>query len=137
MSSRDTNWITECERFQCERHIFPPYIRHILHRRVRRYFPLLVCSHSLFNTMYGPYKKKKMLTLRRDKDAKHRLKGYPSVHGTIPATAFNRNGSIFAYAVSYDWSKGHQSNNLGYPIKVMLHPIKDDEAKPKPAVKKR
>ncbi|KAL0639630.1 RNA export factor gle2 [Maublancomyces gigas] len=72
-----------------------------------------------------------------DKDAKHRLKGYPSVHGTIPATAFNRNGSIFAYAVSYDWSKGHQSNSPGYPIKVMLHPIKDDEAKPKPAVKKR
>ncbi|KAH8148181.1 uncharacterized protein LAJ45_07633 [Morchella importuna] len=72
-----------------------------------------------------------------DKDAKHRLKGYPSVNGTIPATAFNRNGSIFAYAISYDWSKGHQSNNPQYPIKVMLHPIKDDEAKPKPVVKKR
>lgn len=81
--------------------------------------------------------KRCLLTPHRDKDAKHRLKGYPSVHGTIPATAFNRNGSIFAYAVSYDWSKGHQSNNPGYPIKVMLHPIKDDEAKPKPAVKKR
>lgn len=78
-----------------------------------------------------------LLTLCRDKDAKHRLKGYPSVNGTIPATAFNRNGSIFAYAISYDWSKGHQSNNPQYPIKVMLHPIKDDEAKPKPAVKKR
>jgi len=73
-----------------------------------------------------------------DKDAKHRLKGYPAVGGTIPATTFNRNGTIFAYAVSYDWSKGHVGNNPQYPNKVMLHPIKDDEAKPRPgSVKKR
>ncbi|CCX30750.1 WD40-repeat-containing domain protein [Pyronema domesticum] len=72
-----------------------------------------------------------------DKDAKHRLKGYPSVGGTIPATAFNRNGTIFAYAVSYDWSKGHVGNNPAYPNKVMLHPIKEDEAKPRPPIKKR
>lgn len=45
-----------------------------------------------------------------DKDAKHRLKGYPEVGGTIPTTAFNRSGSIFAYAVSYDWSKGYAVN---------------------------
>ncbi|KAI5798964.1 WD40-repeat-containing domain protein [Geopyxis carbonaria] len=72
-----------------------------------------------------------------DKDAKHRLKGYPSVGGTIPATTFNRSGNIFAYAVSYDWSKGHSTNNPSYPNKVMLHPIKEDEAKPRPAAKKR
>ncbi|KAG0637664.1 WD40-repeat-containing domain protein [Tuber brumale] len=72
-----------------------------------------------------------------DKDAKHRLKGFPSVNWSIPATAFNRNGSIFAYAISYDWSKGHQANNPQYPIKVMLHPIKEDEAKPRPPAKKR
>ena len=29
-----------------------------------------------------------------DKDAKHRLKGYPSVGGTISSTAFNRNGNV-------------------------------------------
>ncbi|KAA8902073.1 WD40-repeat-containing domain protein [Sphaerosporella brunnea] len=72
-----------------------------------------------------------------DKDAKHRLKGYPSVGGTIPATAFNRNGNIFAYAVSYDWSKGHTANSPQYPNKIMLHPMKEDEAKPRPATKKR
>jgi len=77
------------------------------------------------------------LTFRRDKDAKHRLKGYPSVGGTIPTTAFNRNGTVFAYAVSYDWSKGHSGNTPNYPNKVMLHPIKEDEAKPRPATKKR
>lgn len=40
-----------------------------------------------------------------DKDSKQRLKPFSSVNGTIPCTAFNRNGAIFAYAVSYDWSK--------------------------------
>ena len=88
-----------------------------------------MCRVSLSNSS-------KLTLSLRDKDAKHRLKGYPSVSGTIPATAFNRNGTIFAYAVSYDWSKGHAGNNPQYPNKVMLHPIKEDEAKPRPAAKK-
>ncbi|KAF8956159.1 hypothetical protein BDZ97DRAFT_1672007, partial [Flammula alnicola] len=45
----------------------------------------------------------------------------------IAATAFNRNGNIFAYAVSYDWSKGHSSNTPGIPNKVMLHSCKYEE----------
>ncbi|KAK6839895.1 Poly(A)+ RNA export protein [Apiospora arundinis] len=72
-----------------------------------------------------------------DKDAKHRLKGYPTVGGSIVATTFNSSGSIFAYAVGYDWSKGHQGNNPQYPNKVMLHPVQGDECKPRPSVKKR
>ena len=40
-----------------------------------------------------------------DKDSKQRLKSFSNVGGPIPCTTFNRNGSIFAYAVSYDWSK--------------------------------
>jgi mRNA export factor len=72
-----------------------------------------------------------------DKDAKHRLKGYPNVGGSITATTFNKNGSIFAYAVSYDWSKGYQHNTQSYPIKVMLHPVTGDECKPRPSQKKR
>jgi len=72
-----------------------------------------------------------------DKDAKHRLKGYPEVGGSISATAFNRNGNIFAYAVSYDWSKGYQFNNPNYPNKIMLHPVQGDECKPRPGGKKR
>ncbi|CAD6450736.1 e3fab969-e09e-4237-b40e-258803a5a4cf [Sclerotinia trifoliorum] len=69
--------------------------------------------------------------------AKHRLKGYPSVGGTISATAFNHTGNIFAYAVSYDWSKGYSSNTPQYPNKIMLHPVNADECKPRPSVKKR
>jgi mRNA export factor len=72
-----------------------------------------------------------------DKDAKHRLKGYPEVGGSISATDFNRTGSIFAYAVSYDWSKGYQFNNQQYPCKIMLHSVQGDECKPRPKTGKR
>ena len=72
-----------------------------------------------------------------DKDAKHRLKGYPEVGGTISATGFNRSGNIFAYAVSYDWSKGYSANNANLPNKIMLHPIQADECKPRPKGAKR
>ena len=72
-----------------------------------------------------------------DKDAKHRLKGYPEVGGTIASTDFNRTGSIFAYAVSYDWSKGHAHNNANLPNKIMLHPVVGDECKPRDPKGKR
>ncbi|KAL2268762.1 hypothetical protein VTJ83DRAFT_3608 [Remersonia thermophila] len=72
-----------------------------------------------------------------DKDAKHRLKGYPQVGGSITSTTFNKSGNIFAYAISYDWSKGYQGNTPNYPTKVMLHPVQPDECKPRPSVKKR
>ncbi|KAI5360293.1 Putative WD40/YVTN repeat-like-containing domain superfamily, mRNA export factor Gle2/RAE1 [Septoria linicola] len=72
-----------------------------------------------------------------DKDAKHRLKGYPEVGGTIASTDFNKDGTIFAYAVSYDWSKGYQFNTPQTPNKIMLHPISGDECKPRPKATKR
>lgn len=67
-----------------------------------------------------------------DKDSRHRLKGYPPLGCTIPATAFNRDGSIFAYAQSYDWSKGHQYNNKEIPHTVRFHQTKQEETKCKP-----
>ncbi|KAL8946857.1 MAG: hypothetical protein Q9222_006799 [Ikaeria aurantiellina] len=69
-----------------------------------------------------------------DKDAKHRLKGYPEVGGSISATDFSRQGNIFAYAVSYDWSKGFGGNTPGMTNKVMLHAVQGDECKPRPKV---
>ncbi|KAH8693074.1 putative nuclear pore complex protein [Talaromyces proteolyticus] len=71
-----------------------------------------------------------------DKDAKHRLKGYPSVGGTISSTTFNRDGNIFAYAVSYDWSKGYTGNTAQTANKVMLHPVAPEEVKPRPNARK-
>ncbi|CAL1716809.1 unnamed protein product [Somion occarium] len=67
-----------------------------------------------------------------DKDARTRLKTFEPAPGPVPATAFNRTGAIFAYAVSYDWSKGHSGMTPGHPNKIMLHACKDDEVKRKP-----
>ena len=72
-----------------------------------------------------------------DKDAKHRLKGYPEVGGTIISTDFNRTGNLFAYAVSYDWSKGYSFNNQQLPNKIMLHAVSADECKPRPGTLKK
>jgi len=67
-----------------------------------------------------------------DKDSKTRLKTFDAAAGPITCTAFNRSGTIFAYAVSYDWSKGHSGMTPGHVNKVMLHPLKDEEIKRKP-----
>lgn len=40
-----------------------------------------------------------------DKDSKQRLKQFNNVGGPIVASSFSRTGSIFAYAMGYDWSK--------------------------------
>ena len=64
-----------------------------------------------------------------DKDSKHRLKGFPNVGATISTTCLNRTGDIFAYAVSYDWSKGHAGNSPQHPNKIMLHPVPPEEMK--------
>lgn len=65
-----------------------------------------------------------------DKKTHMRLKGFPSVGGTISATAFSGDGELFAYAVSYDWSKGYTGNRVDYPNKLMLHTV-GDECKPR------
>ncbi|KAF8740958.1 hypothetical protein AX14_006435 [Amanita brunnescens Koide BX004] len=64
-----------------------------------------------------------------DKDARTRLKTFDTVPAPISTTAFNRNGTVFAYAVSYDWSKGHSGMTPGIANKLMLHACKDDEVK--------
>lgn len=89
-----------------------------------------------------------------DKDARTRLKSlfehksgfddklksrttpaFEPAPGPISATAFNRTGNIFAYAVSYDWSKGHSGMTPSHPNKIMLHACKEDEVKKRAARK--
>ncbi|KAH9945304.1 Poly(A)+ RNA export protein [Epithele typhae] len=67
-----------------------------------------------------------------DKDARTRLKSFDPAPGPVPCAAFNRSGTIFAYALAYDWSKGHSGMTPGHPNKLMLHACKDDEVKRKP-----
>ncbi|KAG8231511.1 hypothetical protein J437_LFUL011549 [Ladona fulva] len=43
-----------------------------------------------------------------DKDARTKLKSSEPMEQPITRCCFNSNGQIFAYAVSYDWSKGHE-----------------------------
>jgi mRNA export factor len=46
-------------------------------------------------------------------------------------------GTVFCYAVSYDWSKGYQANQPTYPTKVMMHGVVNDECKPRPNTTKK
>ena len=43
-----------------------------------------------------------------DKDARTKLKTGEPMEQPITCCSFNATGIIFAYAVSYDWSKGHE-----------------------------
>jgi mRNA export factor len=76
--------------------------------------------------------KSKSLCLPFTLSGSHISVAFERAPGPISATTFNRNGSIFAYAISYDWSKGHSGMTPGHPNKVMLHACKDDETKKRP-----
>ncbi|KDN35661.1 hypothetical protein RSAG8_11404, partial [Rhizoctonia solani AG-8 WAC10335] len=54
-----------------------------------------------------------------DGDSKTRLKSLDAAPGPISCTAFNKAGSLFAYAVSYDWSKGYSGMTPDHPKKVL------------------
>lgn len=66
-----------------------------------------------------------------DKDSRHRLRSFPSLNATIPVANFNRNGGLFAYALSYDWSKGYQYHTQNYTNKIRIHACKDEDVKPR------
>ncbi|KAI1453618.1 WD40 repeat-like protein [Annulohypoxylon moriforme] len=60
-----------------------------------------------------------------------KLRKYPKVGEAITSAAFNRDGSFYAYAVGYDWSRGCAANTQDIETKIMLHPICDDDVKKK------
>ncbi|KAK0468541.1 Poly(A)+ RNA export protein [Armillaria novae-zelandiae] len=43
----------------------------------------------------------------------------------VPCASFNRNGTLLAYAVSYDWSRGVAGMTLNHPNQLMLHACRD------------
>lgn len=58
-----------------------------------------------------------------DKDSKQRLKAMSRSSQAIPCSAFNHDGTIFAYASSYDWSKGAENHNPGTAKNhILMHP---------------
>merc|ERR1712165_312847 len=46
-----------------------------------------------------------------DKDARTKLKTSEPLDQAISCCSFSNDGQIFAYAVCYDWSKGHEFHN--------------------------
>ncbi|XP_011189810.1 protein Rae1 [Zeugodacus cucurbitae] len=65
-----------------------------------------------------------------DKDARTKLKSSETMDQSITKCAFNNNGQIFAYAVGYDWSKGHEYFNPGKKPQIFLRSC-FDELKPR------
>lgn len=55
-----------------------------------------------------------------DKDARTKLKPFEPLDQPIVACAFNHSGHIFAYAASYDWSKGHEYYNPAKKSAIFL-----------------
>ncbi|KAI1423825.1 WD40-repeat-containing domain protein [Xylaria sp. FL1777] len=53
----------------------------------------------------------------------------------ITATAFNRDGSILAYALGYDWSRGCQGNSPRTETRVMLHAVLDEDLRSQATVR--
>lgn len=50
-----------------------------------------------------------------------------------PAGAFNSSGSIYAYALSYDWSRGYAHYNPAtMKTYIMLHAVTEAEVKARP-----
>lgn len=70
-----------------------------------------------------------------DKDSKQRLKAMSRCNQPIPCSTFNNDGSIFAYAVCYDWSKGAENHNPATAKNyIFLHVPQEAEVKSKPRV---
>ncbi|XP_021813386.1 protein RAE1-like isoform X2 [Prunus avium] len=70
-----------------------------------------------------------------DKDSKQRLKEMSRCNQPIPCSTFNNDGSIFAYAVCYDWGKGAEKHNPATAKNyIFLHVPQEAEVKRKPQV---
>lgn len=70
-----------------------------------------------------------------DKDSKQRLKAMARSNQPIPCSTFNSDGSLYAYAVSYDWHKGAENHNpTTAKHHILLHVPQESEIKGKPRV---
>jgi mRNA export factor len=67
-----------------------------------------------------------------DKDSKQRLKQFSKQSQPISAATFNFDGSLFVYAASYDWTKGHEGYNPTQSSSIFVHAVNDAEIKKKP-----
>ncbi|OLY80480.1 Poly(A)+ RNA export protein [Smittium mucronatum] len=100
------------------------------HREKENFFPTnSVCFNPVFGSLLTAGSDGNMITW--DKDAKSRLKSFPSANIPITSTCFNKTGNILAYSVGYDWSKGLQGSNQTEKRTIFLHSVKEAEVKTK------
>ncbi|XP_077991148.1 mRNA export factor-like [Glandiceps talaboti] len=66
-----------------------------------------------------------------DKDARTKLKTSEALDQPITCCNFNAQGNIFAYAASYDWSKGHEYFNPQKKNYIFLRGNANEELKPR------
>ncbi|XP_063967989.1 mRNA export factor-like [Lytechinus pictus] len=66
-----------------------------------------------------------------DKDARTKLKTSEQMEQPITCGAFDAKGQIFAYAVSYDWSKGHEFYNPQKKNYIFLRGNATEELRPR------
>lgn len=69
-----------------------------------------------------------------DKDVKQRLKVFPSQGNSIMCASFNPSGTLLAYGVGYDWSKGLEGAEAKSKINhIALHRCSEDMKRKEPA----
>jgi len=56
-----------------------------------------------------------------DKDARTKLKTSDAWPQPITRCCFHSGGQMFAYAVGYDWSRGHEGYNAQQKTHILLH----------------
>lgn len=66
-----------------------------------------------------------------DKISKQRLGKFKEGSKPIVAGRFNKDGSLYAYACCYDWSKGHEYYKKDEKSYIMIHAPKPEEVTPK------
>jgi len=52
----------------------------------------------------------------------------------ITAGSFNADGTLFAYSVCYDWSKGHAGNTLNKNL-IFVKVVTEDNLRKRPSAK--
>jgi len=62
-----------------------------------------------------------------DKDRRQRLKNFNSCYYPITAGKFSPDGAMYAYGVSYDWSRGHEMHRPDLPRQVLIHINQNNE----------